>query len=177
MVLGQNKHAVGIFFSRFKAEQALGELKQTGFVIAKISIVAKVADRDAQLDAGLSDGAGDEASAEVATGAIAGGLLGAVLGCLAGLAIFWMPRVGFLAAVVPTGTALATTIAGAGIGAATGGLIERIAGLGMDSDRARVVRDRRGRGEFLVMVDGTEDEVQTAKSILSKSCSGQVWVC
>ncbi len=176
MVLGQNKHAVGIFLSRLKAEQALGELKQTGFLMAKISIVA-IAECGAQLDAGLSDGAGDEASAEVATGAIAGGLLGAVLGCLAGLAIFWMPRVGFLAVVLPTGTALATTIAGAGIGAASGGLIEGIAGLGMDSDRARVVHERSGRGEFLVTVDGTEHEVQTAKSILSKSCSGQVWVC
>lgn len=93
-------------------EYALGELSRAGFLVAKISIVAKYADRDAQLDsAGMSDCAEDEAEAEVATGVIAGGMLGTILGCLAGLGMLAVPGVGFIVAAGTTGTALATTLA------------------------------------------------------------------
>jgi hypothetical protein len=179
MVLGQKRRAVGVFLNRSQAEQALSQLNRAGFRVAKISMVAKYADHDAKLDgAGMSDCAGDEAQQEAATGAIAGGMLGAVIGCLAGLGMLSVPGVGFIVAVGTAGTACAMTIAGAGIGAAGGGLILVFASLlEIPSDRARVNSDRCLGGEYLLMVDCTDDEVHRAASILSRSCSSKVWVC
>jgi len=57
------------------------------------------------------------------------------------------------------GTALAATLIGAGIGVATGGLIEALANLGITDSPARAYSDRFSECEYLVMVNGTDDEV------------------
>lgn len=88
-----------------------------------------------------------------------------------------MPGVGPFVAVATSGTALAATLAGAGIGVVSGGLISAKACLGMTKDQARVDSDRFFGCEYLVMVDGTDDEVCRADSILSRSYSSKVWVC
>lgn len=174
MVLGQKRHAVGRFSNRLDAEHALSELNSAGFTAAQISIVAKYADHEHQRDgAGISDCAGNDAHA----GAITGGMLGAVLGCLVGLGMLVVPGVGFIVAVGTSGTAVGMTLAGAGIGVTGGGLISTLAGLVIPSNRARANIAPCLRGEYLLMVDGTDDEVQRAESILSKSCSSKVWVC
>ena len=54
-------------------------------------------------------------------------------------------------------------------------LIEVLTDLGMTIDRARVYSDRFSTSEYLVMVDGTDDEVRRAESILCKSYSSKVW--
>jgi hypothetical protein len=65
-------------------------------------------------------------------------------------------------------TALATTAAGGAIGAAAGGLTGALVGLGIPDDRARVYNDRVNRGDYLVMVDGTQAEILKAEPILSR---------
>ncbi len=88
-----------------------------------------------------------------------------------------VPGVGLLVALGTTGAALTTIFAGAGIGAASGGLILSALASLESSDQARVVPDGCGRDEFLVIVDGTDEEVCQAESILSRYGSSQVWVC
>ena len=176
MELGQTRYAIGRFSNRLEAEQVLGELKRAGFLVTQISIVAKVADRKQPLDARISAWTGAEAQEKAAVGAIAGGMLGAIFGWLASLGILMVPGVGLLVVVGTTGTALAAIFAGAGIGAAGGGLILALATSEIASEPATVARASRGRDEFLVMVDGTDDEVHRAKVIL-RSSSSKVWVC
>lgn len=177
MVLREKRRAIGIFFNRIDAEHALSELNRAGFLEAQISIIAKYADCDAQLDsAGTSDWAGDKAQEEAPVGAIAGGMLGAILGWLVGVGMLSVPGVGFIVAGT-VGTALVTILAGAGIGATSGGLILALANLEIPSDRARVNSERCMQSEFLVMVNGMDDEVRRAESIFSRSCSSKVWVC
>jgi len=61
MVLGQKRGAVGRFSHRIEAEQAFSKLKNAGFLVTQISIVAKVADRGTQMEgAELSDRSGAE---------------------------------------------------------------------------------------------------------------------
>jgi hypothetical protein len=43
-----------------------------------------------------------------------------------------------------------------------------LVGLGIPDDRARFYNDRVAIGDYLVMVDGTEDEIRRADSILSR---------
>jgi uncharacterized protein (TIGR02271 family) len=62
--------------------------------------------------------------------------------------------------------AIATTLAGAGIGAAAGSLIGALVGLGIPEEKAKVYSDRVGRGSFLVMVTGTGLEIDRAATIM-----------
>lgn len=94
-----------------------------------------------------------------------------------GIGVLVVPGVGPIVAVATSGTALAGTLAGAGIGLASGGLISALAGLGMTLGRASVESDRFSQDEYLVMVNGTDDEMSRAESILSSSYSSKVWVC
>jgi hypothetical protein len=88
--------------------------------------------------------------------------LGGIGGLLVGLEALLIPGAGpFLAA----GT-IATTLAGAGIGAAAGGLVGVLTGLGIPEEEARAYGERVSQGEFLVIVDGSEDEINRAGSIL-----------
>jgi hypothetical protein len=175
---GQKRAAVGRFSHRLKAEQAFSELKNAGFIVTQISIVA-IADCETQMEgAKLSDRSGAEVKSEAAVGAIAGGMLGAIFGWLVSLGMLTVPGVGLLVAIGTTGAALTTIFAGTGIGAVSGSLVfSALAGLEMSSDQAKVVCSGGGRDEFLVIVDGTEDEVRRAESILSRHGSSQVWVC
>jgi len=175
MVLGQKRHAIGRFSNRLDAEHALNELHSAGFTVAQISIVAKYTDYEHQRDDGtcINEHVGNEAHA----GAITGGMLGAVLGCLVGLGMLVVPGVGLIVAVGTSGTAVGMTLAGAGIGVTGGGLISTLASLKIFSNTARVNIAPCLRGEYLLMVDGTNDEVHRAEFILSKSCSSKVWIC
>ena len=178
MILGQHRSAVGTFLNRIDAQNALNELLGAGFLMAQICVVCTEADRD-QVPGGaeMSDYVG-YIQEEAATGAtIAGSMLGAVGGCLVGIGMLAVPGVGSVVAVGTSATALAMTIAGAGIGLCCGGLIEALAGLGILADRrATFDGDRFSQGEYLVMVDGKDDDVRRAESILSKSYSRKVWI-
>lgn len=143
----------------------------------QICIVAKDTDCDqAQGGAGMIARVGDKAREGVPTCTIAGSMLGAIGGCLVGLGILAVPGIGLVVTVVTSGTALAATLLGAGIGMGSGSLIEILANLGMTKYRARVCSDRFSEGEYLVIVNGTDGEVLSAESIFSKSCSSKVWV-
>jgi hypothetical protein len=63
---------------------------------------------------------------------------------------------------------LATTLAGGAIGAAAGGIVGALVGLGIPEDRARVYSDRFQRGDYLVIIDGTQAEIHQAEAILNR---------
>jgi uncharacterized membrane protein len=61
-------------------------------------------------------------------------------------------------------TALATTLAGTAIGAAAGGLLGALIGLGIPEERAKVYSDRVSRGDYLVIIKGTDKEIAKAEA-------------
>jgi hypothetical protein len=79
-----------------------------------------------------------------------------------------IPGIGPVMAGGALATALATTAAGGAIGAAAGGLTGALVGLGIPEERAKFYNDRVNHGDYLVMVDGTEDEIRRAEAILSR---------
>lgn len=163
-----HKRAVGIFSSRRDVEDALHELKNSGFLMDKISVVAKDADRHDEI-AGVevSDRINDSNADDGATtGAITGGALGGLTGLLIGLGALAIPGVGPILFAGAEATAIATTIAGGGIGAAAGGLTGALIGLGIPEQEAKVYHDQLSSGDYLVLVNGTEEEIQRAESIL-----------
>jgi hypothetical protein len=173
MVLSQNRHAIGTFFNRQDAEYALKELNSAGFPMERISLL--VTDREAQRgDDGMNDNIDLKVIDNTAPCAsITGSMIGAIGGCLLGLGLLVLPGIGSLVAVGTSGMALAATLAGAGIGAAGGSLLNTLAGSGMNLEQAKVYKNRFSQGEYLVIVNSTDEEVRHAEYILSRSHSSK----
>lgn len=167
-MLGQHKRAVGVFSNYRDAEQALTELKNSGFSMDKVSVVARDAEKgDDMAGADVSDRVGNKADEGAKAGAVTGGVLGGLTGLLVGLGSLAIPGLGPVMLAGATGTAIATTLSGGAIGAAAGGLLGALIGLGIPEERARHYNDRVSRGDYLVLIDGNEDEIRRAEAILS----------
>ncbi len=174
MNLTHQKRAVGIFSSHEQAEHALHELRNSGFSMSQVSIIAKDVDSNAssQQMAGarveeLADTTHVDEGAK--TGAATGGAVGGLTGLLVGLGTLAIPGVGPIMLAGATATAIATTLAGGAIGAAAGGLVGSLIGLGIPEDRARAYQDHVSHGKYLVIVDGTEAELLQAEEILKRT--------
>jgi Heat induced stress protein YflT len=167
MALNDRKRAVGVFSNRTDAEHALSELRDAGFNMDKVSVIAKDADRTGDI-AGVETqkSVGNKADEGAATGAVTGSVLGGITGLLVGLGTLAIPGVGPVLLAGEIATALATTAAGAGIGAAAGGLLGALAGLGIPEERAKVYSDRVSHGDYLLIVEGTDAESRRAETIL-----------
>lgn len=173
MALTNNKRAVGVFSNHQAAENALNELRDAGFSMNQVSIIAKDSERLDQ-----SNRIGDTQVQELTetthvdegtkTGAAAGGAVGGLTGLLVGLGTLAIPGVGPIMLAGAAATAIATALAGGAIGAAAGGLVGGLIGLGIPEDRARVYYDYVVRGDYLVIVDGTEAEILRAEAILKR---------
>ncbi len=166
---GRHKRAVGVFSTRHETEQALGELRTSGFDMNKVSVIAKDADSKGDI-AGIDvkDSADNKADEGATKGALTGGTLGGLTGLLVGLGLVAIPGIGPIMLAGASATAIATTLAGTALGAAAGGLIGALVGLGIPEEQAKVYSDRVARGDYLVLVDGTEAELAKAETILSR---------
>ncbi|KAB8330849.1 histidine kinase, partial [Scytonema tolypothrichoides VB-61278] len=169
MVIGVHKRAVGVFSNRRDAEDALYELRESGFPIDKVSVIKRDADRNDDIaGAEVRENIGNKSDEGAAVGAVSGGVLGGLTGLLVGLGTLAIPGIGPIMLAGATATALATTVAGAGIGAAAGSLLGALVGLGIPEERARVYNERVERGDYLVIIDGTEAEIARAEEIFRR---------
>ncbi|MBW4671250.1 MAG: histidine kinase [Cyanomargarita calcarea GSE-NOS-MK-12-04C] len=167
MVVGLHKRAVGVFTNRRDAEHALHELRDSSFPMDKISVVAQNTDGDSDIaGAEVREKVGDKSDEGAKVGAVSGGALGGLTGLLVGLGTLAIPGIGPIMLAGATATALATTLAGVGIGAAAGSLLGALVGLGIPEERARIYNERVERGQYLVMIDGTDAEIAKAEAIL-----------
>jgi len=147
---------VGVFDNRRQAEQCVEELHRMGFRDDQIGFMMQdsggrssnaattVVDRDTD--------AGDVSTGEgIVTGGIVGGLIGAA-------AALFIPAVG----PVLAGGILATTLAGAAIGAVTGGIAAALIDLGVPEEEAHYYESEFKSGRILVTVraDSRWDEVR-----------------
>lgn len=169
MGLPLTKRAVGIFAKIEDAVAALTELKTAGFPIEKISVISRNTEEDREI-ANLvkSTESGNQAEENTATGAFTGGALGTVAGLLVGLGILAIPGIGPIMLAGAEATALATTLAGSAIGTAAGSFMGAFVGLGIPEAQAKSYYERVSRGAYLVMAEGTEEEIVIAQNILTE---------
>jgi hypothetical protein len=178
MVLGHHKRAVGTFASHQAAEAALMELRDSGFSMDRVSVIGRDIDRHSSVagadasdrlsDAGKRAAHDTEADEGAKKGAVAGGTLGGLTGLLVGLGALAIPGIGPVMLGGAAATALATALSGGAIGAAAGGLLGGLVGLGIPEDRAKAYSDRVSQGEYLIMVDGSDEEIRRAEMILNR---------
>ncbi len=171
----QAKRGIGIFADYQTTEQALMELQDIGYGMERVSVIGQDAEYlnqsgqagDAQLK-GAHDNQGNHADDGAKTGAVSGGTLGGLTGLLIGLGTLAIPGVGPIMLAGAAATAIATTLAGGAIGAAAGGLMGGLIGLGIPEKQAKMYNDRISKGEYLVMVDGTNAQIAEAETILKR---------
>jgi hypothetical protein len=167
MALGQGKRAIGVFPNRQDTESALNELKNSDFPMDKISVVARDVSENDEMAESESEFVREQTLKGVGTGAIAGGaFLGGIGALVAGLGTLAIPGLGSVV-LVGAQSALAGTLAGGFYGSAAGGIIGAVIGNGVSQEQAKAYSDRLSNGDYLVMIDGTDDEIHRAESILS----------
>lgn len=165
--MNKYKRSVGLFYSRDEAEKALRALKDDGFDMKRVNLIAKDADsvtKSAGVD--VAENEGNNAAEGAGAGATSGAVLGGIGGLLLGLGTFAIPGVGPIIVAGEAASTLASTLAGAGIGAAAGGIIGGLVGLGIPEDKAKTYSDRVGSGSYLVMVNGSDNDISRAERIL-----------
>ncbi|MBD2196453.1 histidine kinase [Calothrix anomala FACHB-343] len=171
-----NRRAIGVFAHRRDAEAALTELRDAGFPMNRVSLIAKNSDGDriagvnTHTNTGIDRNVdrGNKADEGAKAGAATGAALGGLGGLLVGLGALAIPGVGPVIAGGAAATALATAVTGGAIGAAAGGITGGLVGLGIPENRAKVYSDRFNRGDYIVIVDGTESEIHQAETILKR---------
>ena len=165
--MSRYRRSVGLFYSRDEAEKALRALKDDGFDMNRVNVIAKNADevtQSAGVDTAYDEG--NNAAEGAGAGATTGTVLGGIGGLLVGLGTLAIPGVGPIIVAGEAASTIAATLAGAGIGAAAGGIIGGLVGLGIPEDKAKIYSDRVSGGSYLVMVNGTDDDISRAERIL-----------
>lgn len=151
--------AIGIYDNHDKTVNAIIHLKETGFPVDQLSIIGltetEVVDEENHIVPKTPIVA---ASVGLGTGVA----LGTAVGLLTGVGIFAIPGLGMLYGA----GALVGAIAGFDFGLIGGGLAAVLATVGVKDTHAEKYHDLLVAGRFLLVAEGTEEEVHQAHQIL-----------
>jgi len=158
------KTVVGLYDNLETARRVVQDLTDAGFEANDINLIA--GDLDVQR---AKVGTDDEETVQPGTdpaveGAAAGGALGGLAGLLFGLSAFALPGLGPVVVAGP----LLSSLVGAGIGAAGGGLVATLVEWGLSEEDAELYLEGVRRGSALIMVRVQEERVDQARRILSR---------
>lgn len=172
MVLSQHKRTIGIFSSRQDVRHALNQLRASGFPMAQVSLFTK-SDRNQQLSndevmSELVNQARQGATTGSVQGLVTGNKLGGVAGLLLGISTLAIPGIGHAILAASAGTVIAFALSSGAIGAASGALIGGLIGLGVTEAQVKSQGESVPQSHYLLMVEGTEDEIYRAESILNR---------
>ncbi len=155
------KTVVGLFDDYNQAKSAAVEVERAGVLHSDISVLAnnetEVHGRRDTVETG--HGMGHAVTKDAGVGAEVGG----VLGLLAGLSLFVIPGLGFIAGA----GWLAGMLTGAGIGAAVGGLVGVLTHVGVPHEEAVYYNEGIRRGGTLVAIRAEDSAANGVAQILS----------
>ncbi|MBE9017628.1 MAG: hypothetical protein N4J56_007853 [Chroococcidiopsis sp. SAG 2025] len=157
------KHGIGIFSHRQNAEQALTELQSIGFPMQKISMVTKTPEGDEILGCNVIQRPPITRAESAIKGALAGSTGVGLMTLIVGLGILLVPGVGPALAV----ESMVAVILGSGAATVAGGLHGALRGWFVPEEQARFYSERFNQGDYLAIVEATEDEIQKAEAVLS----------
>lgn len=157
----------GLFADDVAAVAVVRDLEAAGIDSDDISLIANQVPRQDDLnhrkvEDAIIDVAPDETLPGVGTAASVGAASGATVGLLAGIGAIAIPGLG---PVLGAGW-LVSTILGAGIGAASGGLIGALTETGVSGPDADFYNSEIALGRALVTVKAADDEVATVEAVM-----------
>ena len=158
-----NSSAVGIFSSHLDAESAVKELQVSGYDMKKLSVVGKDYHTEENVIGYYNTGD------RMATWGKFGLFWGWIWGLLFGSAFFFIPGIGPVMVGGPLVSwiigALETAVVAGGFGALGGAL----AGIGIPKDSVIRYETALKSSKFILIVHGTAQEAEKAKSILMQN--------
>lgn len=160
-----DKRGMGVFATRQDAEYALRELRDANFPMSTISIMARDPDQIAGVN--VQEDRDNQAAEGAAAGAVAGGVTGGIIGLIGALSAIAIPGAGPILVGGALVSVIGTTLAGGAVGTAAGGLLGALIGIGVPEAEAQLYHDRLEQGGYLLIVDGTLDDLRRAASILT----------
>lgn len=175
-MVSHQRRAIGLFPTYETAENALRLLRASNFSMSQVSVIAKdIAAKSDLMHDNSPIGETNVRTLEEETrvdegakvGATTGGAIGGLTGLLVGLGALAIPGVGPVMLAGAATTAIASALTGSAIGAAAGGLLGGLIGLGIPEEQAQRYSDSVGRGEYLLIIDGTPEEISQAEKIMS----------
>jgi len=152
---------VGTFDTHDKAAQAVQRLIRAGVPAKHISILTQGLEVRENVEGFITTG--DVAREGASFGAWTGGLFGLLAGT--GAAFLWVPVLGPLVVLGP----LASAALGAVEGGALGGLVGAIMGKQVEKDRIPKIEGALKAGKFVVVVHGSDQELETARRVMNEN--------
>jgi hypothetical protein len=149
------KSTVGVYDTHDKALAAVLELKKAGFTESHISIVGQAEVVDNHLHVKSKEG---EKAAPLAVGLV----LGPIIGILSGIGLIAIPGLG----IIFGAGAIAGAMAGLDVGLIGGGLVSVLTMFGIKNDNVVKYNEHLAQGHFLIVIQGTDEEVTNAHRIL-----------
>ncbi len=163
------KRGVGLLSDRRQVELAVSKLKNSGFPMEQVAIIVRNAQQEQEIHGiNVQDYRGNHTQEGAVTGILTGGAIGSITGLLVGLGVLAIPAIGPILLAGAEATALVTALAGGTIGGVTGGLVGALIGLGIPETRVKIYRDGILKGDYLIVIDGTESQLVEAQHILER---------
>src|SRR5918998_4902974 len=157
------KTVVGLFDDRAAAENAVRELTAEGFRGDEVSLVSKKPGGKG-VEVKYVEEDGHKQIEDMAKGAGAGAAIGAGAALVLSLTALSIPGIGPVLAAGP----IAALIAGAGVGAAAGGLVSGLKRLGIGDDDANTYAEGLKRGGTLVTVNTDDQRADVAVGVMRR---------
>jgi hypothetical protein len=157
----QDRTVVSTFTSHPAADEAVKELSRNGFDMTRLSVVGKGYHSEEHAVGFYT--VGDRIRSWGATGAFWGGIWGLLLAP----AVFLVPGLGLVGLAGPVVAAVISALEGAVIGGGATALGAALAQLGVPKDDAVKYETTIKANGFLLIVQGTPEEVEQARTILN----------
>src|SRR5580698_9016802 len=159
--MSKTSGAVAVYATHDEAEAAVRSLEKSGFDMKKLSIVGK--DFRTEEHAIGYYNTGDRVRFWGKKGAFWGGLAGILFSS----AFLVIPIVGHIIVLGPLVSSIIGGLEGAAVVGSTSALFGALSGLGIPKDSVIQYENDVKAGKFLVLAQGTEEEVARAKGLLA----------
>ncbi|WP_404785917.1 hypothetical protein [Altericista sp. CCNU0014] len=144
-------------------------LEKSNFPSERVTIVKQeVASQDEGMAISEEEFVENQKESGVKKSVLTAGAVGGVSGMLMGLGALMLPGIGSVA-VLGIQSALVGMATGGVYGTAAGTLMGAALGEDISHDRAKQYGDRLAEGNYLMIVEGSKDEISSAESILKAS--------
>ncbi|MCY2965012.1 MAG: permease [Planctomycetota bacterium] len=161
--MSKTHSVVAVCDTHEQADCAIRALQHDGIDMRKLSVVGR--DYHTEEHAVGYYNAGDRMWAWGAQGAFWGGLWGVLFGS----AFFWIPGLGPILVAGPLVAAIVAGLEGATVVGGIGALGAALASIGIPNNSIVQYEGELKTGKFLVIVQGSPDEIQHAEKLLDKT--------
>jgi hypothetical protein len=166
MLLGTPRHGIASLSSREDVEAAIKSLESSNFPTKKVTIIKQQLDSGDEGIAVTQDEFINSKSTSSSTKAAAtAGALGGVAGVLMGLGALMLPGIGSIA-VLGVNSALVGMATGGAYGVAAGTLMGAALGNDISEEESKQYGDRLAQGKYLMIIEGSKEELNIAESVL-----------